>query len=123
MNELANLIANGTITVEELASAKQLIERAELVRNGLEACKKTLAFRFGESSIDCYSYTDFAGEYEAWGNCQIDGTFTCWSNWGGNHIIGKCNLTNFAEVFMAFENKDFAYDLHRFLLEQIKKAN
>ena len=31
MNKLATLIANGDITVEELASAKELIERAELV--------------------------------------------------------------------------------------------
>ena len=123
MNKLATLIANGDITVEELASAKELIERAELVTNGIEACRKTLAFPFGVSSINCYSYMDRAGEYEAWGNCTTDGTFTCSCNWGGNHVTGRCNLTNFAEVFMAFENEEFAHDLRRFLRQQIEKAN
>lgn len=123
MNKLATLIAKGEITVEELASAKKLIERADLVTNGIKACSKTLVFPFGVSEINCYSYTDSAGEYEAWGTCTSDGTFTCSCNWGGNHVVGRCNLTNFTEVFMAFENSEFAYDLHRFLLQQIEKAN
>ena len=50
------------------------------------------------------------------------GTFVCWCNWGGNHEIGRINLNNFAEVFMAFESPDFAHDLKRFLKEQIEKA-
>ena len=58
MNKLATLIANGSITVEELASAHELIERAELVMKGIEACKKTLLFPVNTSSIDCYSYMD-----------------------------------------------------------------
>ena len=122
MNKLAELIANGSISVEELASARELIERAELVTNGIAACKKTLLFPFGTSSINCYSYMDSAGEYEAWGDCSIDGNFTCFCNWGGNHEIGSCNLTDFSEVFMAFENEEFAHDLKRFLLQQINKA-
>lgn len=122
MNKLAKLIANGDVSVEELDSAKELIERAELVKEGIEACKKTLSFPFGVSKINCYSYMDSAGEYEAWGSCSIDGTFTCSCNWGGNHVIGICNLTKFTEVFMAFENKEFAHDLRRFLLQQIKMA-
>lgn len=123
MNKIATLIAKGEITVEDLASANELIERAELVMNGIEACKKTLSFSFGVSSIYCYSYTDRAGEYEASGECFDDGTFICYCNWGGYHEIGRCNLTNFAEVFMAFENREFACDLRRFLLQQIEKAN
>ncbi len=122
MNKLATLIANGSITVEELASAHELIERAELVMKGIEACKKTLLFPVNTSSIDCYSYMDSAGEYQAWGKCSIDGTFTCYCNWGGPHEIGSCNLINFEEVFMAFENGEFAHDLRRFLLQQIEKA-
>ena len=122
MNKLAKLIADGSITVEELASAKELIERAELVTKGIEACKKNLTFPLGTSRINCYYYMDTAGEYEAWGRCSIDGTFTCFCNWGGNHEIGSCNLTNFTEVFMAFENSEFAHDLHRFLIQQINKA-
>lgn len=62
MNKLATLIAKGEITVEELVSAKELIERAELVTNGIKACRKTLMFPFGVSEINCYSYTDSAGE-------------------------------------------------------------
>ncbi len=123
MNRLAGLIANGTITVEELANAQDLIERAKLVTQGLEACKKTLAFPLGVKEINCYSYIDSAGEYEAWGQCTIDGIFTCYCNWGGNHVIGRCNLANFAEVFTAFDNDEFASDLQRFLLQQIKKAS
>ena len=111
------------LQVEELASASELIERAELVTKGIEACKKTLTFPFGVSEISCYSYMDSVGEYEAWGNCSIDGTFTCFSSWGGNNVTGTCNLTNFTEVFMAFENSEFAHDLRRFLLQQIDKAN
>lgn len=122
MNKLATLIANGDITVEELASAKELIERAELVTKGIEACKKTLVFPVGSSSIDCYSYTGTAGEYEAWGKCTADGMFTCSCNWGGDHVNGRCNLMNFAEVFMAFENREFANDLYRFLNQQIDEA-
>lgn len=122
MNKLATLIAKGSITVEELASAKELIERAELVMKGIQACKKTLTFGLGVKSIRCYHYIDSAGEYEAWGNCTTDGMFTCHCNWGGNHEIGRCNLMNFDEVFMAFENKEFASALRSFLLQQIDKA-
>lgn len=123
MNKLAELVANGTITVEELAKAQDLIYRAKVVTQGLEACKKNIAFPFGVKEIQCYSYTDSCGEYESRGICTIDGIFTCYSNWGGNHIIGKCNLTNFSEVFTAFDNNEFAADLQRFLLQQIKKAS
>ena len=119
---LVELIAKKEITVEGLSSAKALIERAELVTKGLQACKKTLMFPLGVDEINCYSYMDSAGEYEAWGKCTVDGTFTCYCNWGGNHLIGSCNLTNFSEVFMAFENSSFEHNLRRFLLQQIKKA-
>lgn len=122
MNKIAELIANGNITVEELADAKTLIERAQLVKEGIEACKKTIVFPVGVKNIDCYSYTDRAGEYQSSGRYEHDGTFTCSCNWGGNHVIGKCNLTNFSEVFMAFENTEFENDLKRFLLEQINKV-
>ena len=123
MNKLANLISTGKITVEELANAKDLIERAQFVVTALEACQKNILFPIGVNEIPCYSFMDSAGEYEAWGSCTSDGTFTCSCNWGGNHVIGKCNLTNFEEVFMAFENEEFARDLKRFLNCQIEKAS
>lgn len=122
MNKIANLISNGTIKPEDLVNAKELIERAELVSTGLKACKKTLLFPLGESETPCYNYWDRAGEYNSWGSCTVDGTFSCYCNWGGNHLIGVCKLTDFNEVFMAFENKEFEADLRRFLLEQIEKA-
>lgn len=120
--KLANLIANGTISIEDLANAPDLIERAKLVHRGIEACTKTILFPFGTNELHCYDYTDRAGEYSSWGTVTRDGIFTCWCNWGGNHEIGKVNLTKPAEVFMALENSEFAYDLKRFLNEQIQKA-
>ncbi len=119
---LANMIANGTISVEELANSTKLIERARLVSDGLAACRKTLLFPLGTEKLHCYDYTDRAGEYSAWGSVSRNGTFTCWCNWGGDHEIGRINLNNPAEVFMAFENDEFAHDLKRFLNEQIEKA-
>lgn len=123
MNKLVSLIANGEISVKELANAQELIERADLVKRGLDACMKTLVFPLGIKEIRCYSYMDSAGEYEAWGCCTREGIFACYSNWGGDHIIGTCDLTRFSNVFIAFENREFAENLRRFLLEQIRKAN
>ena len=47
MNNLANLVATGKITVEELSTAPELIERAQLVKDGISACNKTLHFPIG----------------------------------------------------------------------------
>ena len=121
--KLAEMIAKRIISVEELANAPELIERAQLVNEGLKACRSTLLFPFGTNELKCYDYTDRAGEYSSWGSVTIDGIFTCWCNWGGNHKIGEVNLNNPTEVFMAFENSEFAYDLKKFLKEQIEKQN
>ena len=120
--KLASLIADGTITVDELAEARDLIERAKLVKAGIEACKKNIIFPLGEVVVQCYHYTDCAGEYSSWGTCTYNGWFSCSCNWGGDHIIGQCNLFDFKDVFMAFETGEFASDLERFLRQQIKKA-
>ena len=122
MNKIVELMANGTITAQDLVEASPLIERAELVNQGIQACKKTLVFPLGASEINCYSYMDSAGEYEAWGKCNATGIFTCFCNWGGNHQTGSCDLTSFESVFLAFENKELASDLKNFLEEQIEKA-
>ena len=123
MNKLAHLIAEGEITAEDLTNSQKLIELAEFVKKGLEACKKTLSFPLGISELDCYSYTDSAGEYSSWGIVTSDGVFTCYCNWGGNHMIGQCNLTDFSNVFLNMDNDEFKCDLKRFLAQQIKKAN
>ena len=123
MNKLSKMIANGTITVEELANASKLIERAKLVAEGLNACRRTIIFPLGNTeSVNCYSYTDSAGEYEAWGECSVDGTFKCFCNWGGNHLIGKCDLTSYTDTFLAFDNEEFSADLMRFLKQHIEKS-
>lgn len=122
-NKLSTLIANGALSVEELANANELIERAELVKKGIAACKQTLVFPLGTDEISCYDYTDGAGEYHSWGTCTSDGTFRCSCNWGGNHEIGSCNIIDFKDVFLAFDNEKLRSDLRRFLLEQIQLAN
>lgn len=119
MNKLVTLVSNGDITVEELASAEELIERADWVISGINACKQTLIFPIGVREINCYSFTHSDKGYKVWGNCTCDGMFTCFSNQGGNHVIGSCNLTNPIEVFMAFENSEFKDELRMFLLRQI----
>lgn len=122
MNNLAKMIADGKITVEELASAGKLIERAKLVLEGINACKKTLVFPLGTSEIHCYDFTDSSGEYSAWGTCDSSGIFKCYCNWGGDHLIGECDLNSFSSVFMAFENGDMDHNLRHFLKQQIEKA-
>ena len=120
-HKLAQYIANGFISVEDLANAEIYIARAKLVTNALKACKKQLVFPMGTEEIKCYDYTDRAGEYHAWGTCNFNGDFFCYTDWGGKKLIGKVNLNNFAEVFMAFDNEEFARDLNRFLEEVLKK--
>ena len=121
-NKLAQYIANGFISVEDLANAEELIARAKLVTNALKACKNQILFPMGTEKIKCYDYTDRAGEYHAWGMCNLNGDFLCYTTWGGEHLIGKVNLNNFSQVFMAFENEEFARDLNRFLQEQLNKV-
>lgn len=119
---LANLIANGTVSLEELASAQDLIDRAKFVKAGIDACKENLVFPLGTTEINCYDFLDNAGEYHSHGIVKSDGSFTCWSNWGGDHINGTCNLFDFNQVFNALDSHDFKYDLRKFLSEQIEKA-
>ena len=124
MEKLAELIAKGEITVKELDAANNLIERAKLVENGIKACKKTIMFPLGSSSIQCYSYKDPESENEAWAVCTNDGTFTCSrTHYDVTLTVGKCNLLNFEEVFKALGHGEFSSHLERFLLQQIDKAN
>ncbi len=119
---LIQMVANSTISVEELEKAPELIERARLVNQGIEACKKNLLFPWGVDKLNCYEYTDNAGEYSAWGTFNREGIFVCYCNWGGNHEIGRVNFNSPKEVFLAFENNDFQHDLTRFLKSQISES-
>ncbi len=121
-NKIVDLIVNGTITVEELSKADELIKLAQFATEGVKACKKTLVFHFGEDEIPCLDYWDTAGEAHFWGTCKIDGTFTGYTNWGGNHALGQCNLTDFNEVFISLERGEMRYCLREFLNRQIEKA-
>ncbi len=121
MNKLETLIANGAIDLEELAEATALIERAKLVSAGIEACKKTITIPLGSDSVSCYNYMDSFGEYESWANCGKDGVVIFYSNWGGNHEIGRCNITSFEDVYKAFSNMELAHDLKRFLEGKIEE--
>lgn len=122
MNQTARENANGAKSVQEQDILNELMERERFVKKAVEACKKTIVFPIGVNKISCYSYTDSAGEYESWGECTQDGIFTCWCNWGREHIVGCCNLTSAEDVFQVFENEYFKDDLKRFLEEQIRKA-
>lgn len=122
MNKIEDLIANGTITVKDLVEATELIERAKLVSAGIEACKKTITIPLGSDSVSCYNYMDRFGEYESWAKCEKDGRVTFYSNWGGNHEIGSCNITSFEEVYKAFSNTELASDLKRFLKQKIEES-
>ena len=118
---LSELIASGEISPEELANATELLERVELVKKAIDSCKKNILFPLGTKEIQCYSFMDNAGEYEAWGKVNIDGYFTCSSNWGGNHEIGSCNLLDFKDVFLALDKEEFKDDLRKFLNQQIEQ--
>lgn len=122
MNKLATLIANGEISVQELASGYELIERARLVTDGINACKKMINFPLGVNSVTCYRYTDSFGEYEAWADCTPDGTVTFYCNWGGNRQIAQLNITNYSDVFLGFENSELNGDLARFLKRKIEES-
>lgn len=122
MNKIVEMIISGKITVAELEETPELIERAKFVTKAIAACKKTISFPLGTEKINCYSYMDSAGEYEAWGTCDIKGLFICSSNWGGSHVIGEVNLTNPEKVFLALDDEHFSHDLKRFLIKQIELA-
>ena len=122
MGNLVNMVANGTISIEELEDAERLFKRAKLVEDGIKACKKTIRIPKGQEKVHCYSFMAHGGDYEAIGYCMKDGTFICYSIGGEKHEVGRCNLNSFEDVFLAFENTIFAEDLRFFLETEINKA-
>jgi hypothetical protein len=123
MNKLMQLISDGHITVEDITNIPVIIERAKLVKAGLEACSKTIVFPLGEAEVFRYDYTDMAGEYHSWGKVANNGYLTIYSNWGGDHRICYVNLLDATEVLVAMDDDEARYDLTRFLTERIDKAN
>lgn len=125
MSKIEELIASGDISPEDLVEAEDLIERAKLVQEGLNACKQTISFPLGKKKVQCYFQnceTEDNEGYNVWGECDTDGEFICISNQNGKHIIGRCNLLDFEKTFMAFSNEKFARHLKKFLKEQIVGA-
>ena len=122
MNKIVDLIELNELSIEELAKADYLVKRAELVKEGLEACKKTISFPLGVKKQECY-HEKFRTDYEAWAIVENDGSITFYNNNSTNQIAGSTNLTSEKEVFMAFENKDIARDLEHFLQIQIMQVN
>ena len=88
MNRIAAFISNDPIPIEELSLAKEIIQRDQLVKRAIEACKKTIYIPEGASEVNCYEYTENDGKYQSWGIYKNDGWFICYSNWGGDHEIG-----------------------------------
>lgn len=120
-NKLAKLIAEGAVNPEDLLEAEDLIQRAKLVRAAMEKIPNKVVFPVGMKTIRCYEYTDSAGEYSAWGACDISGNFTVECNWGGLHINGTCNLTDFGSMFTAFDEWEYPSDLKRFLESMVEQ--
>ena len=126
MNELATKIAKKEITEQDLIDAKELIDRATLISEGITACKKTILFPLTQDYVRCYyqPYSSLGGPW--YGKCRHDGLFILYlwrGSWLGDLEIGRCDISNFNEVFRAFDNEEIAPHLERFLREQIEKAN
>lgn len=121
--QITELIAKDIISVDDLANASELVDRAKLVNEGIKACKLTIKIPLGMGEVDCYHYEEEEIEYEIRGTIRSDGVFTCYCEWWDNWKIGQCNLFKPEDVFLALENKEFKEDLERFLKEQINKAN
>ena len=121
--KLSELVANGTISFEELLlETSEIIERTKLVNDGLNACTKTLLFPLRVEQLDCFSCSDTScGGYGSWGTVSRDGIFTC-RNYYDDKEIGRVNLNNPTDVFIALESSAFACCLRKFLEQQIQKA-
>ena len=113
------LIVNGKIPLEDVTDC-ELIDRINLIKNGIEACKHNIVFPFGTEEIRCYQHKNV--DEEIWGELYFSGIFMCLSSTNG-HILGCCNLKSFSDVFWAFDNPEFGVELRRFLLEQIELKN
>lgn len=124
-DKLEEIVLDGMVHLYELADTKRLMERMNLAKEGTEACK----FNFAnlKDSTMCYDYTDRAGEYSAWGMVKPDGNFTVWSNWGGDHKVGSCNLFDYNDVFLNLrpekDGDSMEFNLTKFLKSQISVHN
>lgn len=119
MNKLAEIVANGEIDVEELNRASEFIERAQFVKDAIEACKKTIVFPLGTEGIKCY-FNEKRGSKKVWGYCTVAGIFKLSGHFKfpGEYDI---NILSFKEVFLALDTEDISEDLRSFLEQQIEK--
>lgn len=121
MKKLAQMLANGEITIKDLSDASDLIQRAKLITDGIEACKKGIfLFPWGKNTIQVYEFS--GGESHHWATFTQDGELVFYTNWGGDHQTGRCNLNDVQSVYECFENNETKDDIKRFLTESIQKT-
>lgn len=120
--KLSDLIENGTISIEDfIAEAPEVTERARLVNDGLKACTKTLLFPLNVEVLFYLLCPDGFNGYDSVGYVSRDGIFSCFY-YCDNEEIGRVNLNNPTEVFIALESGIFAYYLRKFLEQQIQNS-
>lgn len=114
------MFSRDKISIYELVKHPELMEMAQFVAEGLDACTKTMSFHFGEEWIDCYHCEIFGGGYRE-GKLNLRGILVCRSE--EDRKLASVNLHNPKAVLRALKKKDdFSRDLKYFLNEQIKKA-
>ena len=120
MKKLAQMLACGEITIEDLADASGLIEQANLIDEGIKACKKGIfLFPWGKDTIQVYDFYGSGGESHHWATFDRSGELVFYSNWGGDHQTGRCNLNDIQSVYECFEKHETEGDISRFLMDCI----
>ena len=109
-NKMVELIANGTITIDDLANMDKYINDAKLVKSALANVSKKFTFPFGTTRIEAYRCK--RGDFDVWADLRNDGTITFWESalYRGARITAEMNLNNFQEVFTALESDPEPYD-------------
>lgn len=123
MNNIVKLIESGEITVEDLSNAPQVIENAKLARQGLEACKKTLHFPFGQSTIKWSGPWNEDEDFsDGWAEIKYPSSITFFSSAAP---LGTLDLSDSKGIFLALcdcEQDHLRTLLYHFLNEHISKA-
>ena len=123
MNKLVKLIESDEISVEDLSNAPEIIQNAKLARQGLEACKKTVHFSFGQSTIKWSGPWNEDEDFsDGWAKIEYPGLITFFSCAAP---LGTLNLSDSKGIFFALcdcEQNHLRTLLYHFLNEQISNA-